>query len=102
MNQTHIPLVTPLNRALHIELYNEKWFNNPINTSIPQITYNHGTLKFPNELFSLLPFVSQMYKGTDIPPPKQLIEAEDPSRLSSPSLSVVYNSLANSDCLFFI
>ena len=98
MNQNHIPLVTPLNRALHIELYNEKWFNNPINTSIPQITYNHGTLKFPNELFSLLP----LYKGSDISPPKQLIEAEDPSRLSSSSLSVVYNSLANSDCLFFI
>ena len=34
LNQTHAPLVNPLKRSLHIELYNEKWFSKPVPTKI--------------------------------------------------------------------
>jgi len=28
LNQFHTPITNPLKKALHIELYNEKWFDN--------------------------------------------------------------------------
>ena len=48
MNQSHAPLTNPLKKALHIELYNEKWFNKPLPTSIPPFTYQNDTPKNEN------------------------------------------------------
>ena len=32
LNQSHDPIVNPLNKSLHIELYNEMWFENSLET----------------------------------------------------------------------
>ena len=47
LNQTHAPIVNLLQKPLSIELYNEKWFSNPPNTSSPPFLYDHATLSFP-------------------------------------------------------
>ena len=56
LNQSHIPLINPLKKDLYIELYNDKWFNKPLEILIPPFTYQHDTLKLPHK--SLLPFLS--------------------------------------------
>ena len=77
-------------------------FNKPIKTSVPPISYNHDALTFPNKLFSPFPSVFELHKGTNKYPSQPLIETEVLSLSSSPSPSILHNSLAKSDCLFFI
>ena len=56
LNQTHAPLVNPLNKFLYIELYNEKWFSKPVPTKYSSFTYNHNTLKFPEKISTTFSF----------------------------------------------
>ena len=44
LNQSHSSITNPLKKALHIELYNEKCFANPLKTSVPPFLYKHRTL----------------------------------------------------------
>ena len=74
LEQNHTILVNLLKKYLHIELYNEKWFNKPIKTSIPSIPYNHDTFKFLNELSPSFLSVSELYKETGTYPPQSIIE----------------------------
>ena len=95
LNHTHLPLANPLKKALHIELYNEKWFTKPIPTSAPPITYNHDTLKLSKDTSFTFPSVSNLHKETHTCPPKPLLETEDysfpPPPLSpSPLLPLYY------------
>ena len=102
LNQTYTPFVNPLKKDLYIELYNEKWVDKPIKTSVPPISLNHDTLKFPIESFPRFLSVSELHKRIDTCPPQSLIEIEYPSLFSSTSPSVLHNVFLNSDCLFFI
>ena len=72
LNQNHASLVNTFKKELQIELYNEKNFNKPINTSISPITYKHCTLKFRNKSFPQFPSLSKFHKGTDTYPPQPL------------------------------
>ena len=67
LEQNHTILVNLLKKYLHIELYNEKWFNKPIKTSIPPIIYKHDTLQFINESLPEFPFLSRLQKETNFP-----------------------------------
>ena len=44
LNQSRIPIINHLKKALHIELYNEKWFDKPLRISIPPFRYHHRAL----------------------------------------------------------
>ena len=37
LNKSHTHITNPLKKSLHIELYNEKWFDKPLHTSIPRL-----------------------------------------------------------------
>ena len=52
MDQSHAPIINPLKKALRIELYNTKWFDKSLKTSIPSFIYKHDTLKLPTEYVS--------------------------------------------------
>ena len=41
LNQTHAPLVNPLKKSLHINLYNEIFFNKPVPTTDFSFIYEH-------------------------------------------------------------
>ena len=78
INQPHDDLVNPLKKVLYIELYNEKWFNILFQISIPPFTYQHDTLKLPNESIPPFPSVIELYEETNTcSPPKPLFEKVD-------------------------
>ena len=64
LNQQHTPLVNPLKKVLHIELYNEKWFSKPIPTSEPPIMYQYDTLTLSNDTPLSFLSVSDLHKET--------------------------------------
>ena len=91
-----------MKKALYIELYNDKWFNKPISTSVSPITYNHDTLQFPDKSPLPFPSVLELHKEINTFSPKPLVTTDDYSLLPSPSPLTLHNSLTDSDCLFFI
>lgn len=92
----------PFKNALHIELYNEKWFNTPIPTTDSPITYDHDTLKFPDKSPLPFPYVLELHKETNTCPTKVLLAIEDYSLSPTPSRFILNNFLTDSNCLFFI
>ena len=69
LNQSHALLNNPLDKSLYIELYNEKWLNNLLQTSIPPFTYQHNTLKIPTGYLPSFPSVIERYDETHTCPP---------------------------------
>ena len=65
LNQSYTPVANPLKKALHIELYNEKWFKNPLQTSIPSFRYHHRTLDVSTKYFSPFPTVVDLHHDTN-------------------------------------
>ena len=102
LNQSSTPVANPLKKALHIELYNEKWFNKPLQTSIPPFRYNHRTLDVPPDSVSPFPNIVDLHKDTNIIPPTPFVDGIDDDLSSPPSPLVLHASLENTDCLFFI
>ena len=101
LNQTHAPLVNLFKKAFHIELYNEKWLNKLILTSVPPTTYNHDTIQFPDKSPLTFPSVSELHNETNTCSPKTLLATENYSLSPPPSPLTLHNSLTNSGCLFF-
>ena len=96
------PIVNPLSKPLNIELYNDTWFDTPLQTSQPLFDYNYPTLAFPDD--TLYPFtsVSNLHANTHIIPPSPVIDTSNTNTLSPPSTLVLSKSLSTSDVLFFI
>ena len=65
LNQFHTPITNPLKKALHIELYNEKWFDKPLHTSIPPFRYHYRTLDISTKSVSPFPTVAELYNDTN-------------------------------------
>ena len=72
--QSHDPLTNLLKKALHIELYNEKWFNKLLPTPIPPFTYQHDTPNIPTTFVYSFPSVIKLHKDTHTCPPQPLFE----------------------------
>ena len=102
LNQTHAPLVNPLKLSLHIELYNENWFNKPVQTKDYSFTYNHDIVKFPDKYLPPFPSVLELHDETNTCSPKILLATEDFSLPPPPSPLTLHNSFTDSDWLFFI
>ena len=102
INEKHNPLVNPLKKSLHIELYNEKWFSKPISTSAPPIMYQHDTLRLPNDIPLSFPSVSDLHMETKTYPSTPILEKDDDFWTSPPSPLTLHNILNRSDCLFFV
>ena len=102
LNQTHVPLINLLKKALHIKLYNEKWFDKLLETSIPPFTYKYDTLELLDE--SVYPFLSvvDLHDETNTLIPQPLYENVDDDISLIPFPLTLHNSLENTDCLFFI
>ena len=102
MNQSHKPITNSLKKDLHIELYNEKWFDKPLYTSIPPFRYNHRTLDVST--ISVSPFSTfvKLHNDTNTCPPTPLVEAINDTLFTPPSPLILYASLENIDYLFFI
>ena len=64
LSQSHAFLTNPLKKALHLELYNEKWYNKPLLTSIPPFTYHRDTLKMTTEPLPSFPSVIELREET--------------------------------------
>ena len=62
VNQSHDPLTNLLKKGLYIELYNEKWFNKPFQTSFPPFIYQHDTLKMLTEFLHSFPLVIELHE----------------------------------------
>ena len=64
LNQSHTPITNHLKKALHIELYNEKWFDKPLRISIPPFRYHHRALNISTKSVSpfqpLLSFITTL------------------------------------------
>ena len=102
LNQSHTPITSPLKKYLHIELYNEKWFDKPLKTYIPPFLYKYRTLKVSTESVSPFPSVVELHKNTNTCPPPPLVEAVNDT-LSSPSSPLSLRTfLGKIDYLFFI
>ena len=102
LSQSHAPLANLLKKALHIELYNEKWFNTPLPTSIPPFTHIHDTLRMPILSLPYFPSVTELHNETHTCPPKPLFEKVDNTFSNPLSPLVLHKSLAKIDFLFFI
>ena len=98
LNQTYAPLVNPLKKALHIEMYNEKWFNKPVPTTIFSFTYNHDTLKFSDKSPLPFPSVLELHNETNTCSPKLLLATKDYSLPPPLSPLTLHNSLIDSGC----
>ena len=70
LNQSHVPLTNSLEKALRIELYNNKWFNKPLPTSISPFTYQHDILTMPNESLPSFSSVIELHEETHRYPPR--------------------------------
>ena len=102
LNQSHAPPINLLKKALHIELYNDKWFDKPLKTSIPPFTYKHDTLKLSDESITPFPSVVDLHDETSTLPPPPLFEKLDDHTSQPPSPLSLHTSVANIDCLYFI
>ena len=102
LNQSHTPITNRLMKALHIELYNEKWFYKPLHTSILPFRYHHRTLDISTKSVSLFPTVVDLHNDTNTCHPTPLAEAIKDTFSSPPSPLILHASLDKTDCLFFI
>ena len=102
LNQSHEPIANPLKKAHHIELFNEKWFDTSLHTTIPSFRYNHRSLKLSTEPVSPFPSIIELHNDTNTHPPLSFSEAVDDTLSSPPSPLALHASLKNTDCLFFI
>ena len=73
LNQSHSLFTNPLKKLLDIELYNEKWFDKPLKTSIPPFLYKHRALKLSTESLSPFPSVVELHNGANTCPPLILV-----------------------------
>ena len=62
LNQTDSPLANPLKRALHIELYDKRYFTKPVQTSAPPVTYKYDTHQRSKDTSLTFPSVSDLFK----------------------------------------
>ena len=74
LNQAHTPITNPLKKALHIELYNEKWFDNLLKTSVPSFLYKHRTVKVSPVSVSPFPSVGELHYDINTFSPLPLVE----------------------------
>ena len=102
LNKSHTPIANPFKKALHIELYHEKWFDKPLQTTIRPFRYKHCSLKLSTESVSLFPSVVELHKDTNTCPPLPLSEAVDDTPSSPSSPLVLHAYLDKTNCLFFI
>ena len=102
LNQTHVPIVNPLQKPLSIELYNEKWFSHPPNTSSPPFLYDHATLSFPPADPSPFPTLAKLHEDTHTSPPTPLLEDIVSSHDYPLTPSTLHKALSNYNGLFFI
>ena len=93
LNQSHTPVTNPLKKGLHIELYNEKWFYNPLKTSVPPFLYKHRTLKVSLASVSPFPSIDELHYDTNTFPPLPLVEVVDDTLSSLPSPIILHTSL---------
>ena len=85
LNKSHAPIINPLKKSIHIELYNEKWFDKPLKTSIPPFLYKHNTMKSSIESIFPFPSVVELHSDTNTCPPKPLVEAVNDTLSTPPS-----------------
>ena len=102
LNQSYTSVANPLKKALHIELYNEKWFNTPLQTSIPPFRYHHRTLDVSTKSVSPFSTVADLHNDTNTIPPSPLVEVINDTLSSPPSPLPLHVSLDKTGCLFFI
>ena len=100
LNQCHTSITNPLKKALHIELYNEKWFDKPLHTSIQPFRYKHRTLDVSTKSISPFPTVVELHNDTNTCPPTPLVEAINDTISSPPFPLILHASLDKTDCLF--
>ena len=93
LNQTHTLITKPLKKALYIKLYNDKWFDKPLKTSIVPFIYKHRTLKVSTKYVSPFPSVVELHNDTNTCPPPPLVEAVDDTLSSHPSLLALHTFL---------
>ena len=91
-----------MNKPLHIELYNEKWFGSPPKTIFPPFKHDHATLSFPSVVPTPFPNLSKVREETNTSHPEPLIESVDIDDCSPSTPAGLYHSLLISDVLFFI
>ena len=95
LNQFNDPLTNPLKKSLYTELCNGKWFNKPLPTSIPPLTYQHDNLKIPTAFLSYFSSVIELYKEATV--------RESRYQFFKSSLSLTLHKLpTTTGCLFFI
>ena len=102
LNQAHTSITNPLKKSLHIELYNEEWFDKSLHTSIPPFRYNHRTLDVSTKSVSPFPTVVELHNDTNTCLPTPLVEAINDTLSSPPSSLILHTSLDKIYCLFFI
>ena len=102
LSQSHAPLINPLNEALYIELYNDKWFDKPLKTSNPPFTYKYDILKLSDKSVSPFPSVVELHDKTSTLTPQSLCGKLDYNTSQPPSPLTLHTSLANKYSLFFI
>ena len=87
---------------MHIELYNEKWFDKTLQISIPLYIYQYGALKLPNETIPPFPSVAELHDKTNTYSPQHLIDRVNDNISELLYSCALYKSFAMTDCLFFI
>ena len=83
-------------------MYNEKWFNKPLPTSILPFTYTRDTLRIPTTSIPSFPSANKLHNETHTCPPQPLFKKVDNTFSNPLSSLVLHNSLAKTDYLFFI
>ena len=90
-----------MEKYLHIELYNKKWFNKPLQTPISPFTYQLILLKYQSSPFlSFHQWVYFMKKLTLVP--QLLFEKVDATFSNTLSPLTLHKSFDTIYCLFFI
>ena len=100
LNQSHTPITNPLKKKFYIELYNEKWFDKPLHTSIPPFRYHHRTLDISTKSVSPFPIVVELHNDTNTFPPTSSVEAINDTLSLPLSPLILHASLDKIDCLF--
>ena len=101
-NQTHASLVNSLKNAPDIELYNKKEFNKLLLTFISPFTYKYTTLQYPNEPSTLFPSILEHHKKYQNVSTQTSFRGYRSFFFIPYSPLVLYKSLVNTDCFFFI
>ena len=97
LNQSHEPLTNILKKTLHIELYNEKWFNKPLPTSIPPFNYQRDTIKILTAFLPPFQSVIELHEETHTYSLQSLFEKEDDTCSNNLSPLALHKSLATTD-----